>query len=195
MTLEKATEILFAEWGFKPKKTRLVLYTGEEWAELLKQKATPDGAGFYDVLAFEAHLQKNSPLEFYIHEYLGHGSFYEWSVLGMMAANDLRKLSMMEDALLRDTRESSYESKDFQKCFMDYYSLKERCTLQNEELYSLDEGFATWLEYTLLKKMGRDVEAWEKALGKNISYCSFFQRLREYERKHGQKALLQHLGF
>ena len=167
--------IMEEEFGFSPKKTKLEIYPEKEWMDFLrKKKFSKDIDGVFETFKLVAKIKRGKSLDslpYLIHEYFGHGSFYEFSLLG-------KKLRDYEERILAGRKDLVDE----------YISLRSKM----EWLY---EGYAIWIEEFMLKKFNLS-ELWKKRKNElDENYLSYFEEIKNEEEKIGKLNLIYKIGF
>lgn len=210
-------EFMESELGFCPYKTNLSIKSEEKFKKLMVQRNLPvDSKGVIFPRALQAIIRQNSlesMLPIAIHEYLGHGSFYEHNKHGILFLQHELRLEQIENEIIQDSipkgenfrlrfsKEKSYIKKLDKECVVnvniahplaeEYLTLAQELDERMDSLYHVYEGFAVWLEDFVLSELGmRDI-----FLNREIAYKNFYQAFKDYESKTGPLTLVTKIGF
>lgn len=215
--LTKGKEFMESELGFCPDKTTLSLINEEEFKELISQRGLPEESkGLFLPRSLQAIVKQDnleSMLPVAIHEYLGHGSFYEHNKQGRLFLQNELRLEQIENEIIQEKIPKgeqfklrfSKEKSNIRKTNNEYVVnvdvaeplAREYLTLAQElkdgmkNAYHIYEGFAVWLEDYILSGLGmRDV-----FLNRDMPYKNFYQAFKDYESKTSPSDLVAKIGF
>ncbi|MCG2717315.1 MAG: hypothetical protein L6408_00570 [Nanoarchaeota archaeon] len=218
--VKKAEGVLEEKFGFKPIESTVSCYDKKHWKHIIKYLNYPeDTDGFFNIRALKAKVLKESfeeTLPTVIHEYLGHGSFCEFSKYGMILTDYEEELKNIEKQLLKDqVKEGSkvqiccsdtnkrilhknkgnyiLECNPKDELINNYLRLQEEHQNIFERNYPYYEGFSVWLEEFLLNNMNME-HIWLKRK-EQTPYLEFYNTLKDYENQTGPLTLISKIGF
>ncbi|MBI4447912.1 hypothetical protein HY643_02945 [Candidatus Woesearchaeota archaeon] len=215
--LTKGREVMEGELGFSPCKSKLTIATNEAFEKIVSERSLPkETIGLFLPRRLQAIVKEgdlNSALPVAIHEYLGHGSFYEQNKFGKILIQHEAKLEQLEQSFLQDkvpigkrfklrfSMEKSQITKSDdaflininvnEQFAQEYLTIIQKLNEEMQTRYHLYEGFAVWLEEFILSKLG----ATPPTPKTNPADKKFYQMLKDYESKTGPLTLVTKIGF
>ncbi len=220
--ISEAENILQTEFGFKPNQSRIVYYNEDSLGQILKRR-DKDIKGFFQPRALTAYVSENPQstlLTRVIHEYLGHGSYCEYTSNGKRIVQFEQEMKGLEGELfggdlgdnsniaLRNSKENllvKSKDPDFdyilhiskeEPLLRLYLDLREKYTAFFQSNLPIYEGFAVWLERILLCELDQET-IWnerEREI-KGTGYEEVYQRFKQFEDENGVLSLIYKVGF
>lgn len=176
--LDEASTFLASEFKLNLKKSKLKLYSPENWQRFCQVNSfDADKDGLYVPKSYSAYVRTDSHflISNLFHEYYGHGLFCEHSNIG------------------KNLGEISHESADsFLYNTINIQTQPLGLARQNIGNY---EGFAIWLEALLCEETGNK-NVWETKKERLPKYyISLFEHFRDAEQKLTRFGFMAQLGF
>ena len=159
----------------EPSQSKSIAHSEHSYREFCGKANLASSQGVYLPLHGHAHVpldHEYAPLTL-LHEYFGHGSFYEHASLGKWITNTERHLAREYCPKLRG-------------------ELEDICKAQ----YHIYEGMALWMEHYLGSQLGLE-DLFEKKmdLPEAVHNKSLFLSMKDWESKYGTYSLLYQTGY
>jgi hypothetical protein len=177
--------------GIEPKESSFKVYGFNEWLSFRHRRGNNDDGlmSTFHPRTLIAHVLQDNP--FYIlnlfHEYFGHGSFCEYSLIGQKINNYEKELGSLEKEIIgEDIIEAKILTRQH-PLFNQYKLLRDESQQYMMQRYEVFEGFAYWLEMYLSDDVYQ--KSMKRQVIQNI-HVNFIDVLDNFVKHNGVKSLI-----
>lgn len=179
-TLKDASNFIKKEFSIEIQKSKLKIYSQNEWEEFCKiNNFQVLSSGLYVPASYSAYVNSNSPvlLTDVFHEYYGHGLFSEHSRIGQELIKTIKNNGNERDFLISEIDQKKQPWGFFNTNISNY------------------EGFAVWMENLLCKETNNE-KTWNKREQLIPSaYKEAFEHIQDAEQNFSRFGIMSQLGF